>query len=67
MIMKQRDILTGKFETKRYATILRAIGARLLVAGAGLLILFLGPPILRALEIPPNHGRVNDNAGMLSR
>jgi uncharacterized protein len=66
MNMKQRDILTGKFETKRYATISRAIGARLLTAGAGLLILFLGPPVLWALEVPTNHGRVNDNAGMLS-
>jgi uncharacterized protein len=66
MIMKQRDILTGNFETKRYAMILRAIGTRLLVSGAGLLILFFGPPILLALEVPASHGRVNDNARMLS-
>jgi uncharacterized protein len=66
MSARQSNMHAGKFDAHRNAPFSWAKSVRLLGAGAGLLIIFLVPHLLWALEVPPNHGRVNDNAGMLS-
>jgi uncharacterized protein len=65
--MRDTGIRTGKTAVARTRLLTKVIGVRMLLTGARILIsLLVVPHLLWALSVPPNQGRINDTAGMLS-